>query len=142
GRGDQFARGRVGAHEAAEAGGVAGAGDAEQALGLLADGLHLAAHRLATALLIRSCSWVPALTASVHSFLRCLSKRYEEGMAPGLTTGSGRSLRASRRFSPSGSCWTLSCSLRMASRSISGRGGHPGRYMSTGTTWSTPWTMA
>src|SRR4029450_12935757 len=36
----------------------------------------------------------------------------------------------------------FSCSRRMPSISISGRGGQPGTYMSTGTIWSTPWTMA
>ena len=34
---------------------------------------------------------------------------------------------ASSRFTPSGICWILSCNLRMASISISGRGGQPGR---------------
>ena len=37
------------------------------------------------------------------------------------------------RFGPSGSSMILACSLRIASISISGRGGQPGRYMSTGT---------
>src|SRR6478672_3858892 len=46
------------------------------------------------------------------------------------------------RLLPSLACWTWSWSLRIASISISGRGGQPGRYMSTGTTWSTPWTIA
>ena len=36
----------------------------------------------------------------------------------------------------------FSCSLRMPWISISGRGGQPGTYMSTGTSWSTPWTIA
>ena len=35
-----------------------------------------------------------------------------------------------------------SCSFKMPSISISGRGGHPGTYISTGTIWSTPCTMA
>ena len=46
------------------------------------------------------------------------------------------------RFVPSGSSMILAWIFRIASISISGRGGHPGRYMSTGTTWSTPWTIA
>ena len=46
------------------------------------------------------------------------------------------------RLAPGLACWTWSCSLRIAWMSISGRGGQPGRYMSTGTTWSTPWTTA
>src|SRR5690242_688499 len=46
------------------------------------------------------------------------------------------------RLDPSLVAWTCLCSLRIASMSISGRGGQPGRYMSTGTTWSTPWTIA
>jgi hypothetical protein len=45
-------------------------------------------------------------------------------------------------FSPIGVCRTFSRSLNIASISISGRGGQPGRYMSTGTTWSTPCTSA
>lgn len=48
-------------------------------------------------------------------------------------TGVACSARASpsssarRLFTPSGSCWILSCSFRIASISISGRGGQPGR---------------
>ena len=34
---------------------------------------------------------------------------------------------ASSRLTPSGICWILSWSFRMACNSISGRGGHPGR---------------
>ena len=67
-------------------------------------------------------------------------------MAPAATTGiSPRASRAAsilRPLSPSGSYRIFSRSLRIASMSISGRGGQPGRYMSTGTTWSTPCTMA
>ena len=36
----------------------------------------------------------------------------------------------------------LSCSIVIAWTSISGRGGQPGTYMSTGTILSTPWTIA
>ena len=49
------------------------------------------------------------------------------------TSGSRRSLACSSsviwfsRFTPSFMFWILSCSLRMASSSISGRGGQPGR---------------
>ncbi len=46
------------------------------------------------------------------------------------------------RWRPAARPWILACSLRIASISISGRGGQPGRYMSTGTMWSTPWTTA
>ena len=49
---------------------------------------------------------------------------------------------SARRLTPSLVAWIWSCSLRIASISISGRGGQPGRYMSTGTMWSTPWTIA
>jgi hypothetical protein len=41
-----------------------------------------------------------------------------------------------------GPCLTFSWIFRIASSSISGRGGQPGRYMSTGTMWSTPCTIA
>ena len=41
---------------------------------------------------------------------------------------------ASTALMPIGVCRTLSRSLNMASINISGRGGQPGRYMSTGTT--------
>ncbi|MDQ1398440.1 MAG: NADH-quinone oxidoreductase subunit, partial [Acidimicrobiaceae bacterium] len=37
---------------------------------------------------------------------------------------------------------TFSCRVTMAWMSVSGPGGHPGAYTSTGTIWSTPCTMA
>ena len=36
----------------------------------------------------------------------------------------------------------FSCRVKMACSRVSGEGGHPGAYTSTGTIWSTPWTMA
>src|SRR5580700_7171049 len=36
----------------------------------------------------------------------------------------------------------FSCSVRMACSNVSGDGGQPGAYTSTGTIWSTPCTMA
>ncbi len=96
---------------------------------------------------IRSCSSRPSRTACSHS---------GGGPCPTGTTRASRPVRpagtlAARlaaprascgRSAPSGSCRIFSRSLRIASISISGRGGQPGRYMSTGTTWSTPWTIA
>ena len=68
------------------------------------------------------------------------------GSLPYRTDDATRSVRlpshSAARFGPSGSSMILACSLRIASISISGRGGQPGRYMSTGTMWSTPWTIA
>ena len=52
------------------------------------------------------------------------------------------SASSAARLVPSGSSMILAWILRIASMSISGRGGQPGRYMSTGTTWSTPCTIA
>jgi hypothetical protein len=44
-----------------------------------------------------------------------------------------------RRISP---LWIFSWMVLMAWMSVSGPGGHPGAYASTGTIWSTPWTIA
>ena len=53
-----------------------------------------------------------------------------------LPTSSSTSLERGSPF------MIFSWSLMIPSISISGRGGQPGTYMSTGTIWSTPWTIA
>ena len=49
------------------------------------------------------------------------------------SSGCGTPPSALTRRGPSGSCLICSWIFSSASMSISGRGGHPGRYMSTGT---------
>src|SRR3954469_9126012 len=152
-------------HQAAEAGGVAAAADAEGALaeaaarsvgalpGVLAAAVPGAGHRrrsgrrtaLPSRCSIRNWPVRPSAAASSYARRLFLSTRTVDGISTcrsfAVPSASARaSWRA--RLAPSGSCWILWCSLRIASISISGRGGQPGRYMSTGTMWSTPWTIA
>ena len=57
--------------------------------------------------------------------------------------GLGHLAASSRTSLERGSPFMIfSWSLMIPSISISGRGGQPGTYMSTGTIWSTPWTIA
>ncbi len=108
---------RAGQHhrdgQAAESGGVAAALRAEHALAA-AHHLHGdLAHRLLAAglgylVVHRSCPRISLI-----------------GVAFRARASPNSSAR--RLFTPSGSCWILSCSFRMASISISGRGGQPGR---------------
>src|SRR5690349_21424169 len=164
------------ADQAAVAGGVAGAADAEHPA-TLADRVHLAGR---AGEVLRRLLGRPLLDAAAGAGLglgllevallgrtrRLVLVRLVVGLVLGPAgvllvwlvghrsrpfiseVGSARraavssSATSSRRLAPSLVCWTWSCSLRIASMSISGRGGQPGRYMSTGATWSTPWTIA
>src|SRR6476469_70888 len=149
------------ADEPAVAGGVAGAGGAEHAVayadradlaggggdvlrglvgGRLVDaapraGLRLG--RLEVALLGRAGRLVLVALVVAHRSRPFIS---EVGSARRAAVSS--SAISVLRLAPSLVAWTWSWSLRIASMSISGRGGQPGRYMSTGTMWSTPCTIA
>src|SRR6266545_4679867 len=64
--------------------------------------------------------------------------RLEGGLGPGAHPAASSRVSFDR-----GSPFRIfSCSRMMPSMSISGRGGQPGTYMSTGTILSTPWTIA
>ena len=113
-----------GAGQAAVAGGVAGAGDAEHALvagddlaGGLADGVERVVR-------------VPATTSLPCGLVRLAHRSRPFIWLVGSALSAGRLVapRSRRsRLTPSLVFWTWSCSLRIASISISGRGGQPGR---------------
>src|SRR5699024_200423 len=125
-----------GAGEAAVAGGVAGAVHAEHALATgddLAGGLADRVERVVLA----AGDDLFALGLVAHRMRPFISL-----VGSAFRPASSSSVIWARRLAPSLVCWTWSCSFRIASISISGLGGQPGRYMSTGTTWSTPCTIA
>src|SRR5690606_4576290 len=101
----------------------------------LADHLQL---RLAGLLLRAPRALRPLLLVCVAH----LSSPFISEVGTAANASCSRSSSSLRRCGPSLPAWIFSWSLMNASKSISGRGGQPGRYMSTGTTWSTPCTIA
>ena len=79
---------------------------------------------------------------STHGVLRLVLELDGEVVVGQRRLSCGRVAHALTAWPSKDSPRIFACSLRMPSSSISGRGGQPGTYMSTGTTWSTPWTSA
>src|SRR5699024_1520237 len=122
-----------GALQSAEPAGVPAAAHAEHSLADL-DDVEFA--------LIGADQRVVGVLAGILSGVGHRMSPFISDVGAAASAASSRSACSTSALLPSLVFWTLSCSLYTASISISGRGGQPGRYMSTGTTWSTPCTMA